>query len=73
MKLTQYVARVRRHAAPLGLGLAGASAYAAPQTIDTADIVAQIGVGSAAVAAIGIAVLGVIAVAASFKIIRRAF
>lgn len=56
------------------LSLAGmAHATFTPTAIDTADVVSQIGVVPAAIAAIGIAVLLVIAVGKAYKWVRKGF
>ncbi|HJV07814.1 MAG TPA: major capsid protein [Chromobacteriaceae bacterium] len=60
------------------LALAGviaspALAFAAPVTVDTTDIVAQIAAGATAIAAIGIAVLSLYALGRCFKLVKTAF
>lgn len=57
----------------LGSALAAVPAMAAPVTVDTADITAQIGAGAAAITAVGVAVLGIYALAKSIQMIRKAF
>lgn len=48
-------------------------ASAAPVTIETGDIVAQISAGATAISAIGIAVLSMYGLVKAFKLVKSAF
>lgn len=50
-----------------------AMSFAAPVTIETGDIVAQISAGATAISAIGIAVLSMYGLVKAFKLVKSAF
>lgn len=55
------------------LSTAGSFAFAATTPVDVTEVLAQIAIGAVAAAAVGGAVLGVIALVNSIKLARRAF
>lgn len=58
-----------------GAALASVAAFsqAAPVTIDTGDVTAQIAAGATAISAIGIAVLSIYALGKCYKMVKSAF
>lgn len=56
-----------------GASLAGASAMAAPTTIDITEVTAQITSGATAIAGIGVAVLAIYGLAKCFQLVKKAF
>lgn len=57
----------------VALSTVATGAFAADTAIDTTSIISQIGVGTAATVAVGIAMLGAVGVVAAIKLVRRAF
>lgn len=50
-----------------------AVSFAAPVTIETGEVVATIAAGATAISAIGVAVLSMVALVKSFKLVKAAF
>lgn len=73
----KYIATAKKYGsrvlAAATLATTGSVAFAATTAIDTTDIIAQIAIGATAAAAVGGAVLGVIALVSSIKLVRRGF
>lgn len=68
----KYKPALKKLGAMLPFSMAGA-AMAAPVTITTTDVEAQITAGSTAIMAVGMAVLAICAIIFTVRIIRRAF